>query len=71
MQVSLREGESQESLLGRFQKRMQTSGILRESRAHRYFLSKSEKARIAVRKAIRKAAQRKAKREARERRWVR
>ncbi len=63
MQVSLREGESQESLLSRFQKRMQTSGILREFRARRHFISNSEKARIAARKAARKAARRKQKRE--------
>lgn len=59
MQVSLREGESQDSLLNRFQKRMQSSGILREFRAHSHFISKSEKARIAARKAARKAARRK------------
>lgn len=59
MQVSLLDGESQESLLNRFQKRMQTSGILREFRARRHFISKSEKARIAMRKAARKAARRK------------
>jgi ribosomal protein S21 len=71
MQVSLRDGESQESLLSRFQKRVQTSGILREFRAHRHFISKSEKARIAARKAARKIARRKQKREANERRWGR
>ncbi len=71
MQVSLREGESQESLLSRFQKRVQTSGILREFRAHRHFVSKSEKARIAARKAARKIARRKQKREANQRRWGR
>jgi ribosomal protein S21 len=59
MQVSLREGESQESLLSRFQKRMQSSGILREFRSHRHFISKSEKARIAARKSARRAARRK------------
>jgi small subunit ribosomal protein S21 len=59
MQVSLREGESQESLLGRFQKRMQTSGILREFRSRRHFVSNHEKARLAARKAARRAARRK------------
>ncbi len=58
MRVSLREGESQESLLGRFQKGMQSSGILREFRARRHFISKPEKARMAARKAARKAARR-------------
>jgi ribosomal protein S21 len=63
MQVSLREGETQESLLGRFQKRMQTSGILREFRARRHFISNHEKARLAARKAARRAARRRQKSE--------
>lgn len=58
MQVNLREGESQESLLSRFQKSVQSSGILREFRAHRHFISKSEQARIDARKAARRAARR-------------
>lgn len=53
MQVSLRDGESQESLLGRFQKAIQSSGILREFRLRRHFISKPEKARMAARKALR------------------
>ena len=70
MQVYLQDGESQESLLSRFQKRVQTSGILREFRARRHFISNSEKARIAARKAARKAARRRqiAERRNRERR---
>ncbi len=59
MQVTLREGESQESLLGRFQKRMQTSGILREYRSRRHFVSNHDKARLAARKAARRIARRK------------
>ncbi len=59
MQVTLREGESQESLLGRFKKRMQTSGILREYRARRHFVSNHDKARLAARKAARRIARRK------------
>jgi small subunit ribosomal protein S21 len=58
MQVSLREGESQESLLSRFQKSVQNSGVLSEFRSRRHFISKTEKARIAARKAARKAARR-------------
>jgi ribosomal protein S21 len=42
---------------------VQSSGILREFRAHRHFISKSEKARIAERKAARKAARRRQKHE--------
>lgn len=58
MQVSLRDGESQESLLIRFQKGVQNSGVLSEFRSRRHFISRSEKARIAARKAARKAARR-------------
>ncbi len=54
MHVILREGESQEDLLSRFQKGVQKSGILREFRSHEHFVSKPEKARIAARKAARK-----------------
>lgn len=53
MHVSLREGESQEDLLTRFQKYVQKSGLLREYRAHQYFISKPEKARIEARKSAR------------------
>ncbi len=59
MQVTLREGESQESLLSRFQKRMQTSGILREYRSRRHFVSNHDKERLAARKAARRIARRK------------
>ncbi len=58
MQVFLRDGESQESLLSRFQKGVQSSGILSEFRARRHFTSKAEKARMAARKAARKMARR-------------
>ncbi|TET16587.1 MAG: 30S ribosomal protein S21 [Dehalococcoidia bacterium] len=40
LQVSRREGETQDSLLRRFQRMVQVSGILREVKAHHYFLSK-------------------------------
>ena len=54
MQVLLRAGESQESLLRRFQKVVQTSGVLREAKAHRHFLSKGEAARIKAAKSARR-----------------
>jgi len=54
LQVSIREGESQDSLLRRFQRMVQTSGILREVKAHRYFLSKRELSRIKARKNARR-----------------
>lgn len=52
--VSIREGESQDSLLRRFQKMVQTSGILRDLKAHRHFISKGEKARLKAQKSARR-----------------
>jgi ribosomal protein S21 len=54
LHVSIREGESQDSLLRRFQKMVQTSGILRDLKAHRYFISKGEKARLKAQKNARR-----------------
>ncbi len=53
-QVLIREGESQDSLLRRFQKMVQTSGILRETKAHRHFLSKGEAARLKAQMSARR-----------------
>jgi len=50
LEVSVREGENQESLVRRFQKMVQMDGILREVKAHRYFLSKRDVARIKAKK---------------------
>jgi ribosomal protein S21 len=52
--VYIREGETQESLLKRFQRTVQMSGILREVKANRYFLSKGETARLKAKKAARR-----------------
>ena len=54
MQVIIREGESQDSLLRRFQRMVQMSGILREVKTHRYFLSKGEKARLKAQKSAKR-----------------
>ncbi|MFC2006332.1 30S ribosomal protein S21 [Chloroflexota bacterium] len=54
LQVSIREGESQDSLLRRFQRMVQTSGVLREAKAHRHFLSKGEAARLKAQKNARR-----------------
>ncbi|MFC1977704.1 30S ribosomal protein S21 [Chloroflexota bacterium] len=51
IEVSIHEGESQESLLRRFQKMVQMSGVLREVKAHRHFVPKSEAARIKAKKS--------------------
>ena len=56
LHVALREGESQEGLLARFQALVRRSGILNEVKSHRYFISRSEKARVAARKAARRRA---------------
>ena len=59
LEVTIREGESQESLLRRFQRMVQMSGVLREAKAHRRFISKREAARIkAKNNAKRKRRQR-------------
>ena len=50
LQVFIREGETQDSLLRRFQRMVQTSGILREAKTNRYFLSKKEKSRLKAQK---------------------
>ena len=42
LDVSLRDGESQDSLIRRFQKSIQMEGILREFRASQTFLSKRD-----------------------------
>jgi ribosomal protein S21 len=49
LEVSIREGETQESLLRRFQRMVQVSGIMREVKAHRYFLSKGQASRLKAR----------------------
>ncbi len=41
-EVTLHTGESQESLLRRFQKMVQMSGVLREFRSHERFMSKRD-----------------------------
>jgi small subunit ribosomal protein S21 len=59
--VVLRSGESQESLLRRFRRKVQKARILSEARKKRFFMSDSEKRRIAKRKAIRRERRRLAK----------
>jgi ribosomal protein S21 len=44
LEVSIREGESQEALLHRFQREVQMSGVLKEAKATRRFVSKREAA---------------------------
>lgn len=52
--VTKQEGESQESLLRRFHKKVQAGGILREVKRHRHFVPKREAARIKAKKNARR-----------------
>lgn len=52
--VTLREGESFDTLLGRFRASVTRSGILRELKDRRYFKSKAQKARLAAQRAARR-----------------
>ena len=54
LEVHLHEGETQDSLLRRFQKTVQMSGILREAKAHNHFVSRGDAARIKARNAARR-----------------
>ncbi len=59
LEVSIREGETQDSLLRRFQRMVQMDGILREAKAHRYFLSNRDAARLKAKKSARRRRLRK------------
>ena len=54
LEVSLHEGESQDSLVRRFQKTIQMEGILREFRASQTFLSKRDAYIIKSKRAARR-----------------
>jgi ribosomal protein S21 len=54
LDVSLRDGESQESLVRRFQKAIQTEGVLREFRASQTFLSKRDAFKLKAKRAARR-----------------
>jgi len=54
LEVYLRDGETQESLLKRFQKSIELSGILREVKSKRFFTSRGDAARIKAKKAARR-----------------
>ena len=58
MTVYLRSGESQEHLLRRFRKAVAKSGIRKDVRKKRWFISKSEQRRQAKARAIRRARRR-------------
>ena len=54
LEVYLRDGETADSLLRRFQRNVQVSGIMREVKARRYYLSKGEAARLKARRNARR-----------------
>lgn len=49
--VELRENEGFDALLKRFTKELQKAGVLRDYRAKRHYVSKSEQRRAKIRKA--------------------
>ena len=57
--VIAREGESFDSLLRRFRKKVNRDRIKTELRKRRYFVTKGERDRIAKRKGIQRAQRRK------------
>jgi len=56
--VVLRDGESQQKLLGRFRKVVTRSGLMSEVRKRRWFVSKNEQRRIDEKKSIRRLKKR-------------
>jgi small subunit ribosomal protein S21 len=64
--VTLKDGESQESLLKRFRKQVMKDRILSEARRKRWYISPSEMRRIQKQRAIRRARRRTRQREARQ-----
>jgi small subunit ribosomal protein S21 len=58
VKVVLRNNESQQQLLRRFRKVVNHSGIKREVRKKRWFVSKNEQRRLDKKKAIRRLKQR-------------
>jgi ribosomal protein S21 len=54
LEVHLHTGETQESLLKRFLRSVQLSGVLREAKAHNYFISKGDAARIKAKASARR-----------------
>lgn len=58
LHVTVQDGESFDTLLGRFRASVARSGILRELKERRFFCSRAEKARLAARRAARRQRRR-------------
>ncbi|MCL5962744.1 MAG: 30S ribosomal protein S21 [Chloroflexi bacterium] len=56
--VTLREGETGESLIARFRTSVNRSGVLRDLKDRRFFLSKGEKARLKAQRVARRKRRR-------------
>ena len=56
--VELRNGESQQQLLRRFRKVVTRTGVMREVRKRRWFVSRREQRRMDEKKAIRRQRKR-------------
>jgi ribosomal protein S21 len=54
LEVQIRKGESQDSLLRRFQKMVQLSGVMREAKAKLRFISRRDAAKIKARNSARR-----------------
>ena len=54
LDVYARDGESQDSLLRRFQRSVQMSGVLREAKGHYRFMSRGDAARLKSKNAARR-----------------
>jgi ribosomal protein S21 len=65
----LKPGESSEQLLKRFRKKVQQERVMSDIRKRRFFLSNSEKNRIALRKAKRRERYRQRRKQQRRRRY--
>lgn len=65
--VELRPDESPESLIRRFRKKVSESGILRDVRRKRWYMSPSEVRRLQKKKAVRRARRRERQRQWRDR----
>jgi ribosomal protein S21 len=57
LEVKLYQGESQDALLRRFQKQVQTSGILREAKAKSRFVSNRDAYRAKAKNSARRRRQ--------------
>ncbi len=56
MAVALRDGESTESLIRRFKRMVESSGVLKELRRREYYLSPTEKRKEKGRRAAKRRA---------------